>query len=109
MEHGADILKTKEDGISVFHMAASNNDIHMLDYFIQLERHETIDITTKEGWTPAHLAGFLNNFDSLNLLLESGANLSARHNGGLKVYEEIIRADNSMLLECVFDPYIVSD
>jgi len=64
----------------------------------------------KEGWTPAHLAGFLNNYDSLNLLIEYGADLCAKREGSsMKVYEEIVRADNADLLECIYSPYVVTD
>lgn len=55
-----------------------------------------------DGWTPAHLAGFLNNFDSMNLLIENGANIGEPNNNHLNVYEEMVRADNADLLECIF-------
>lgn len=74
----------------------------MLDYAIKLNQHTTIDMRNEEGWTPAHLAGFLNNFDALNLLIENGADLSARSNNNLTTYQEIIRADNGDLLECIY-------
>lgn len=69
-------MKPKNDGITVFHMAASQNDIHTLDYCIGLNKHLTIDVKNEDGWTPAHMAAFLNNFDSMNLLIENGANIS---------------------------------
>lgn len=68
-----------------------------------------VDIRNKEGWTPAHLAGFLNNFDALNLLMEHGADICATHNNNLKVYEEVARADNADLLECIYKPFVVQD
>ena len=83
-------------------MAASTNDIHTLDYALNLNQHTTVDMRNEEGWTPAHLAGYLNNFDSLNLLLENGADLQAKSSHGMSVYHEIIRADNGDLLECVY-------
>ena len=84
-------------------MAASNNDIHLLDYIVTLE-NENLDINTKnlDGWTPAHMAGWLDNFDSLNLLMENGADITLKNNNNLSAYEEIIRNDNSELLECIF-------
>lgn len=48
------------------------------------------------------MAGFLNNFDALNLLMENGANIGIRNNNNLTVFEEIVRADNADLLECVY-------
>jgi ankyrin repeat protein len=34
LENGASLLKPKKDGLTVLHIAASQNDIHMLDYAI---------------------------------------------------------------------------
>jgi len=48
------------------------------------------------------MAGFLNNFDALNLLIENGANIGQQNKNNLSVYEEITRADNSDLLECIY-------
>ena len=80
----------------------------MLDYLIKLERHTTLDLTNHEGWTPAHLAGALNNFDSLNLLMEHGANIMLKHSHNLSCYEEIVRSDNADLLECIY-PFVKED
>lgn len=84
-------------------MAASNNDIHLLDYALKLKQHSTLNIKNEDGWTPAHMAGFLNNFDALNLLIENGADISAVNNNNLSVYEEITRADHAELLECIYE------
>lgn len=101
--NGADMMKAKGDGITVFHMAASNNDIHMLDYALGLKRHgNDLELKNEDGWTPAHMAGILNNFDSLNLLIENGASISTKNKNGLSVYEEIVRSDNADLLECIY-------
>ncbi len=35
--YGASATKAKKDGISLLHMAASNNDVHLLDYAISLK------------------------------------------------------------------------
>ena len=81
VDNGANILKAKKDGLTSMHFAASNNDIHFLDYILsEADNAEKVaNIQTVDGWTPAHYAGFLGNFDSLNLLLERGADLSHRN------------------------------
>lgn len=48
------------------------------------------------------MAAFLGNFDSLNLLIEHGADLSKKHNHDMTCFDEIIRTDNKDLLECVY-------
>ena len=102
--YGASVSKSKRDGISVLHMAASNNDIHLLDYIISLnDKNLDINIKNQDGWTAAHMAGWLDNFDSLNLLIENGADISLKNNNNLSTYEEIIRADNQELLECIYE------
>jgi len=35
VDSGAQIMKPKGDGMNVLHVAASSNDIHMLDYAIK--------------------------------------------------------------------------
>jgi hypothetical protein len=62
------------------------------------------NLTNNEGWTPAHFAGFLNNFDALNLLIENGAELNIKNKNGLSTFDEIVRHDHSDLFECVW-PY----
>ena len=100
LANGASIYHPKKDGMTALHMAASNNDIHFMDLIFQFESEP--NIKNNEGWTPAHLASFLNNFDALNLLLENGASLTQRHGMKLTAYEEMVRADNADLLECVY-------
>ena len=72
----------------------------MLDLLIEANRGD-LNLANNDGWTPAHFAGCLNNFDSLNLLVENGSSLSFSTTG-MKAYEEIVRSDNTELLECVF-------
>jgi ankyrin repeat protein len=36
VENGATLLKSKGDGMNILHVAASHNDIHMLDYAIKV-------------------------------------------------------------------------
>ena len=94
----------KNDGLAPVHFAASNNDVHLLDYIItSVENPKFVsNLTNNEGWSPAHFAGFLNNFDALNLLIENGAELTAKNKNGLSILDEIVRNDHSDLFECVW-------
>ena len=94
--------QVKKDKMGLLHIAASNNDIHMIDFATKLGAFPTVDVKNAEGWTPTHLACFLNNFDALNILIERGADISLKHNEGLSAYEEMVRNDNADLLECVY-------
>jgi len=102
--HGANVSKTTKDGSTLLHMAASNNDIHMLDFVLGV-KESRVDIEAKDedGWTAAGMAGCLNNFDSLNLLLENGASIETKNTKtNLSVYESIVQNDNADLLECIY-------
>lgn len=96
---GANVLKPKKDGITCFHIAATNNDVHVLDYLLQTRPTKNIDFENEEGWTPAHFAAFMNNYDSLNLLIENGANLWHTHQQKMNVFDEIVRSNDEKLLE----------
>ena len=109
MDRGADILKPKlNDGLTSIHFAASNNDIHLLDFiFRQCEAEDVkriVNITNNDGWTPAHYAGTLNKFDALNILLEHGADLSIENSNLMSCFDEVVRNDHSELFECLW-PY----
>ena len=45
----------------------------------------------------------MNNFDSVNLLLEAGGDLSKKNDNGLSSFEELVRNDHKDLFECVYD------
>ena len=68
--------------MSAIHFAASNNDVHLLDYIIETAGKSVVLLENNEGWTASHFASFLNNFDSLNLLLENGADLGSLNANG---------------------------
>ena len=48
VNHGAEILKPKKDGLTLLHISASQNDIHVLDYTISVKKTRSIDIPNEE-------------------------------------------------------------
>lgn len=48
VDNGAHLLKPKKDGMTILHIAASNNDVHILDYALQFKETKSIDIASEE-------------------------------------------------------------
>ena len=89
---GGDLFKQKADGQSILHMSAIVNDLRLLDYSWKRKTSlSNINMKCQEGWTAAHHAAFWNQFDSLNYLIENGADLSMKCNKGFSCYENMIR------------------
>ena len=61
-----------------------------------------INLKNNFGMTPAHFAANLENFDSLSLLLENGADLTLESQPNINVFSELIRNEYVELLECVW-------
>ena len=106
--NGADFLRSKSsDGMTALHMAATNNDIHLMQYLVSntysKQRSDFVNQPNEEGWTPAHFAAFFNNFDGLNFLIENGADLLKRSKSKMCSVDEVIRNDHADLLSCIFD------
>ena len=95
VDNGADILKAKGDGVNAMHFAASNNDVHLIDYIFQRKPQgatnaEIANTPHNGGYSPTYFACFLENFDSLNLLMENGGDPNIMSAEGLTGYQEII-------------------
>ena len=78
-------------GIRYLHLAASNNDVHLLEYGLSLKKNQAVDVQTDSGWTAAQHASLLNNWDSLNLLLEYGADLTIENEEGTNAFGHMIK------------------
>lgn len=87
------------NGVTVFHMTATDNNIHLLDFAISQQEHINLDIKTEDGWTPLQQAAVVGAFDALNLLLENGADPLCTNNQGLNIYDSIVSSNHSDLLE----------
>ena len=97
-------MAKKDDGLAPIHFAASNNDLHLIDYiFSQVAEPARVSNTINhQGWTAAHFAAFLGRFDAMNMLIENGANLSMKSDIGATPIENVILNDNHVLLEALW-------
>lgn len=57
-----------------------------------------VNLGNTDGWTPVHLAAHLNNFDSLNLLIENGGSLLRKNQSGMTPLEVLVSNDHRDLL-----------
>lgn len=73
--------------------------MHILNYLIEENSLKVVDFKNLEAWTPAHFAAFMGNYDSLNLLIENGADLFAKNIHNMSVFDEIVRSNDEKLLE----------
>lgn len=106
-EHGASLFhKSKSHGNTVLHIAAGNNQIHLLDYCLTKlslpERRNFINMKNNDGLTPGHFAAGLENFDALSLLLENGADPTIESEPENNIFSELIVNDYVDLLSCVW-------
>lgn len=98
--------KKLSDGYTVLHMAASNNDIQLLDYTLSSvfeDKKGFVNQQNNEGWSAAHFAAFMSNIDSMSFLVEHGANLLLPSSSQMTPIDEIIRNDHKDMLSCVYE------
>jgi ankyrin repeat protein len=89
VENGADLKAENPRGASVLQVTALKGHIEVLDYLLQTEKDRARrarwinEATGEYNWTAAHFAGFSNQFDALNLLIENGASLEPKSIKGM--------------------------
>lgn len=56
---GAQLLKPKKDGMTLLHLSATHNDIHILDYCLKKKETTSIDLETNDVIKKFELKKFL--------------------------------------------------
>jgi ankyrin repeat protein len=79
---GADINARDEVGLSVFHRAALENCVNILDLTLR-RRWTELESKSRQGCTTMHFAVIGNHTGILLKLLEAGADINAQDNNGL--------------------------
>mmetsp|Transcript_3313 Transcript_3313/g.6849 ORF Transcript_3313/g.6849 Transcript_3313/m.6849 type:complete len:436 (+) Transcript_3313:3102-4409(+) len=101
------IVDTK--GYSALHIAALNDQLNTLDFFVNYLRKDLgdnyekqmriwVNTKTQDGFTALHLAAFRGNFTICKRLLELGADMFAKNKQGLGVMHIAAQGDQPLIL-----------
>lgn len=98
VENGADIFDFDEEGVSIFDMAVTYNNIEMVKYLIS----QGIDVnstTRRSRFTPLMAAACYGRLEVAKLLLEHGADKNAVDAKGISVVDFARKTNKKSILE----------
>jgi len=101
IESGADIFDFDDEGVSIFDMAITYNNIEMVEYLISkgLDINKT---NRKSGFTSLMAAACYGRIDIAKLLLNSGADLELRDSKGFSAIDFARKMNKKSILK-LFD------
>jgi ankyrin repeat protein len=104
IESGADIFDFDDEGVSIFDMAITYDNIHMVSYL--LEQGVDVNKTTrKSGFTSLMAAACYGRVEIAKLLLEKGANQYVKDSKGFTAIDFARKMNKKSILELLdYDP-----
>ncbi|OXU24227.1 hypothetical protein TSAR_008920 [Trichomalopsis sarcophagae] len=94
-EANGDLKVRYNGGCSTLHTAVHSNRRSMLEYVIEVFKRDKLDMNPQNNLdsdTPLHLASFsAQNFDSIAMLLEAGADFRIKNNERLTPFDMLLR------------------
>ena len=100
-ENGADIFDTDDEGVSVFDIAITYDNIEMVTYMIEQGKNVN-DTTRKSGFTALMGAACYGRVEIVKILLENGADKNARDLKGFSAIDFARKMNKKSILE-LFD------
>ncbi|QOP45645.1 ankyrin repeat domain-containing protein [Sulfurimonas paralvinellae] len=104
VESGADIFDFDDEGVSIFDMAITYDNIHMVSYLLE----QGIDVnktTRKSGFTALMAAACYGRVEIIKLLLENGANQYAKDSKGFSAIDFARKMNKKSVLALLdYDP-----
>ncbi|PRP84597.1 hypothetical protein PROFUN_09270 [Planoprotostelium fungivorum] len=82
IQAGADIHARDENDWAVIHYAVSSQDTKIVNAVLEKAGQMSLVATTKEGYTPLHIAASCCNMEMVNFLLQNGATFDMTDNQG---------------------------
>lgn len=95
---GADIYDFDEEGVSIFEVAITYNNLELVKYFIE----KGIDVNKtqrRSGFTPLMAATCYGRVEIAKLLVENGADRNARDSKGISVIDFARKMNKKTILE----------
>ncbi|KAL6719998.1 hypothetical protein ACLMJK_001919 [Lecanora helva] len=85
LDHGLDFSVREEEGESLLHLSFTKQRVNAILQYLEDNPQSNLDIDTVDlhGRTPLHYAAAACNFDVVELLVNSGADVSMRDNDGV--------------------------
>lgn len=76
------ILQADQEGQTAFHIAAANDAKNLLSIYTTKGQVKSLDPRTAKGHTPLHLAAYHGSIESLQYLIQKGADANAKDHKG---------------------------
>ena len=113
LSHGAARFATPTmSGHTVLHFAVAVNDTESLSFLLKYHRELQLPVDSAEcGYTPLHLAVFLNRMDAVRMLLQKGASPNTRIEQGVATSLSVCRTPlaeaalnkNAQVVQCLLE------
>ena len=85
LSNKADVTVQTDDGWNVYHIAAYNGNVQIMQALI-LHNNDYINDVNKKNWTPLHHAVLKGHLEIVNYLLSNKADTTVQNGTGLNVY-----------------------
>lgn len=85
-QNGADIYDFDDEGVSIFDMAVTYNNLEMVQYLLN-QGYDTNKVTRRSGFTPLMAAACYGRVGIVKLLIENGANQNAVDSKGFRAVD----------------------
>jgi ankyrin repeat protein len=104
IENGADIFDFDDEGVSIFDMAITYDNLEMVNYL--LEKGQDVNKTTrKSGFTALMCAACYGRTEIAKVLLDHGADQNVRDNKGFSAVDFARKMNKKSILELLeYDP-----
>ena len=101
VEHGADIFDFDDEGVSVFDIAITYDNLEMVTYLVEKGR-DVNQTNRKSGFTPLMAAACYGRIEIVKYLLQHGADQNAKDSKGFSAIDFARKMNKKSVLE-LFD------